>query len=103
MQINFISSINDSDETRTKRTKSHNVEIMMGSETDEIINQCFESLLQNFQKDLEELLRGSELSFDNVDLLYYHLQKSSLKRMGPSYIDSLEWLKNKKSNNKSKK
>ena len=37
MTINFISS-NDSDETRTMRAKSNNVEIMMGSETDEIIN-----------------------------------------------------------------
>ena len=33
MAVNFISS-NDSDETRTMHTKSNNVEIMMGSETD---------------------------------------------------------------------
>ena len=33
MAINFISS-KDSDETRTMHTKSNNVEIMMGSETD---------------------------------------------------------------------
>ena len=36
MAINFISS-KDSDETRTMHTKYNNVEIMMGSETDEII------------------------------------------------------------------
>ena len=40
-------------------------------------------------------MRGSEFNFDSVDLLYYHLQKISLKR-GRSYIDSPEWLKNKK-------
>ena len=34
MEINFISSKPDSDETRTKHTKSNNVEIIMGSETD---------------------------------------------------------------------
>ena len=34
MAIHFISS-KDSDETRTMHTKSNNVEIMMGSETDE--------------------------------------------------------------------
>ena len=37
MAINFISS-KDSDETRTMHTKSNNVEIMMGSETDEEVN-----------------------------------------------------------------
>ena len=36
MEINFISS-KDSDETRTMHTKSNNAEIMIGSETDEII------------------------------------------------------------------
>ena len=36
MAINFISS-KDSDETRTMHIKSNNVEIMMGSKTDEII------------------------------------------------------------------
>ena len=45
MAINFISSKSDYDETRTMRTKSNNVEIMMGSETDEIIKGPFVSLL----------------------------------------------------------
>ena len=42
MAVNFISS-KDSDETRTMHTKSNNVEIMMGSETDETIEELFES------------------------------------------------------------
>ena len=41
MQINFISSKKYSDETRTMHTKSNNIEIMMGSETDEIIEKKF--------------------------------------------------------------
>ena len=48
MQINFISS-KDSEETSTMHTKSHNIEIMMGNETDEIIEKLFESLLQNYK------------------------------------------------------
>ena len=44
MFINFISSKN-SNETRTMLTKSHNIEIMMGSETHKIIKELFESLL----------------------------------------------------------
>ena len=54
-------------------TKSHNIEIMMGSKTDKIIEELFESLLQNDHKDLEETMRGSEFICDSVDLLYYHL------------------------------
>ena len=38
MNINFISS-KDSDEIRTMHTKSNNMEIMMGNETDEIIEE----------------------------------------------------------------
>ena len=68
---------------------------MEGNETDEIINELFESLLQNYQKILEEPMRESEFVPDSIDLLYYHLQKVGLKR-GGSYVDSPEWLKNKK-------
>ena len=60
-------------ETDTMHTKRHNIEIMLGNETDEIIKILFESLLQNYQKDLEESMRGSKSVFDGIDLLYYHL------------------------------
>ena len=86
MSINFI-SFNDSDETRNLRTKSDNIEIVMGDETYQIIDELFESFSQNDQKDLKESLRGSEFIFDSVDLLYYNLQKTSLNRKGSSYID----------------
>ena len=55
MAINFISS-KDSDKARTTHTRSNNVEIMMGSETDEIIEDLFESFLQKYQDRLEESL-----------------------------------------------
>ena len=48
MAINFISSKLDSDETRTMHTKSDNIAIMMGSETDEIIEELFKSLLKRY-------------------------------------------------------
>ena len=93
MQINFIFH-KDSEEIHTMYTKSHNIEIMKGNETDEIIKKLFESLLQNYKKDLEEPMRRSELVPDSIDLLYYHFQKIDVKR-GRSYIDSPEWLNNK--------
>ena len=40
-------------------------------------------------------MRGNEFIRDSVVLLYYHLQKISLKR-SRSYIDSPKWSKNKK-------
>ena len=76
-------------------TTSVNIEIMIGNETDEIIEELFESLLQKYQDGLEKSVKGSEFVFDSIDLLYYNLHKISLNR-GGSYIDSPEWLKNKK-------
>ena len=81
MSINFVSS-KDSEENRIVHTKSHKVEIMMGSEKDEIIEEIFESLLQKYQEMLEESIKGSKFVFDSVNLLHYHLQKISLDRGG---------------------
>ena len=94
MSINFISS-KDSNETRTVHTKSGNIEMMIGNETNEVIEELFDSLLQKYQKGLEESMKGSKLIFDSVDLLYYKFLKISLNR-GRSYTDSPNWLKNKK-------
>ena len=52
-----------------------NIEIMMGNKTDEIIDKLFESFSQNYQKYLEESIRGSNFNFDSVNILYYHLPK----------------------------
>ena len=95
MSINVISS-KDSDETRIIHKKSDNIEIMMGSKTDEIIIELSKSLLQKYQEELEESMKGSEFIFDIVNLFYYHLQKTTLDRTKSSYIDSPKWLKNKK-------
>ena len=85
----------DSDEIRTMHTISHNIEIMMGNETEEIIEELFKSLLQTYQEGLETSMRGSKFVFDSVDLLYRKLPKTNQNR-GGSYIDSPEWIKTKK-------
>ena len=100
MQITFISSL-DTGEFRIMNSKSDNVEIMMGIETDDIINELFESFFKKYQEGLETKMEGSNFVFESVDLLYYSLHKISLNR-GRSYINSRSWIKNKK-NNKSKK
>ena len=92
--INFI-SCKDSDEIHTMHTKSNNLEIFIGGETNEIIEEVYKSLFQTYQEGLDEKIKGSEFIFDSVDALYYKLHKISLNR-GRSYIDSPKRLKNKK-------
>ena len=73
--INFISSKPDSDETRIMYTKSVNVEIMTGIDTNEVIEKLIKSLLQKYQENLEETMRGSEFVFDGVNAFHYDLNK----------------------------
>ena len=96
--FNFLTFL--SSETRTMHSKSDNIEIIIGNETDEIIEELFDSLLQKYQKDLQESMKESEFVFDSADLLYYKLHKINLNRRG-SYLDSAKWLKKKEINNKS--
>ena len=93
-KIIFFSS-KDSEETRTIYGWSDSIEVMVVSETDDITEDYFDSILQRYQKNLEKSMRGSEFVFDSVDSLYYKLQKKSLNR-DVSYIDSPKWLKNEK-------
>ena len=69
---------------------------MNGSDTDEVIEELFESFLQRYEQNLQEKMKGSEFEFDGVKFLYYDFNKISLNR-GGSYIESPKWLKNKKS------
>ena len=78
MAINFISSKPDSDETRIMHIKSINTEIMIGSDTNEVIEELLKSLLVEYQENLEEKMRDSEFVFDGVNVLYYDLNKISL-------------------------
>ena len=94
-EISFISSKPNSDETCIIHTKSNNIEITIGSDTEEVIENLFRSLLLRYQENLEEKMRGSEFVFDGINLLHYDLNKISLNR-GESYINSPDWIENKK-------
>ena len=89
MVIIFVSS-KDSNETGTMYLKSGNIEIVLGNETNETMEELFNSLLQKYQKGLDERMRRSEFVFDSVDLLYYKLHKRSLNRDG-LYTYSPNW------------
>ena len=59
MVMKCISS-QDSNEIRTMDRTNNNTEIMMGKETDEIIEELFKSLLQKYRERLEEKMGGNE-------------------------------------------
>ena len=77
-------------------TRSVCEEFMSGSETEEIAERLFRSLLQTYQDNLQEKMRGSDFIFDGVNYLYYDFNRISISK-GGSYIDSPKWLKDKKS------
>ena len=86
-EINFTSLKPDSDETRVMHTKSDNTDIMIGSDTNEVIKEPFKSFLHRYQEGLQEKMRGSEFEFHRIHLLYSDFNKISLSR-GGSYIES---------------
>ena len=95
-EINFISLKPGSDETHIMHTRSDNIEIIIGDDNDDIIEELFKSFLQRYEENLQEKMRGLDFEFDGVNFLYYDFNKISLNR-GGSYIDSPKWLKDKKS------
>ena len=76
-------------------TKSDNIVIMSGRDTNDVINELFNSFVKRYQEGLETKMKRSSYTFERVDLLEYHFHKISLNR-GSSYINSPEWIKNKK-------
>ena len=66
MAMNFFSSKN-TEEICTMYSKTDDIEVMMGNETDETIEDFFYSFLQKDYKNLKESMRGSEFVFDSVD------------------------------------
>ena len=93
--INFVSLKPGSDETRVMYTRSFNEEIMEGSDTDEVIKSLFESFLKIYDLNLQDKMKGSDFAFMAL-ILYIMILTKHINR-GGSYIDSLQWLKNKKS------
>ena len=68
----------------------------MGSDTEDVIDKLFNTLLHRFQSAQETSNeRGSEFIPDSVELLYYHFQRIDIRR-AESYIISPDWTVSKK-------
>ena len=61
----------------------------------EVIKEIFESLLSRYQIGLEKSMKENEFIFDSIQLLCYKYSKINFKH-GGSYIESPNWIKNKK-------
>ena len=94
MRKNFVFP-DDTGEIRTIFVLSGNKEIRLGNEMDDIVKRFIDSFLNNYKKEEIILRNGNNFVFESVDLLSYHIHKTSLKR-GNSCIKSSEWLINKR-------
>ena len=70
MQIIFV-SFTDENQTRESHTKSDNIAIMRGVETEDIINEVFNTFRKRYQEVLETKMRRSSFTFESFDLLKY--------------------------------
>ena len=68
MQIIFV-SFTDANETREMHTKSDNITIMSGIETEDVINELFNTFRKRYQEGLETKMKGSSFTFERIDLL----------------------------------
>ena len=94
-EIPFVSQKPDSDEKRVMYTKSICEEFVIGSETEEITEKLIMSLLQKYQDNLQNKMRGSDFVFDAINCIYYDFNRITISKVG-SYIESPKWLKDKK-------
>ena len=87
MYIKYIST-KPFNETCTMHPESKQVEFYIGSDTENVINTLFNTLLQNVQR-IQEILneRGSKFIPDSVELLEYELHKIDIIR-AESYMVS---------------
>ena len=75
-------------------SRSDSIKIMINDKADEIIKELFKSLKNGYENILESM-KVSEFLFSYVHLLHYKSHNINQDR-GRSYIDSPDWIKNKK-------
>ena len=73
--INFISS-KDVDEERVMHSKSNDKEFITSDNTNDIVDDFFESLLSRYLSGLETSIRVSDFIFDSVQLLLSKCNKT---------------------------
>ena len=94
-EISVVSEKPGSEETRIMYNRSTREEFMIGSETEEVAENLIMSILQKYQDNLQNKMKGSDFIFSGINYLYYDLNRITITK-GGSYIESPKWLKDKK-------
>ena len=94
MLTSFISS-KSTGETCNINILSDNEKIMWAYETENIINDLFIFLKNNYQLEEQIMRGGTDFKFQSADRLDYKLPKIKLRR-GGSYIESPKRIRNKR-------
>ena len=94
-EISFASQKPDSNEICIMYTRSIPEEIIIGCETEEVTENLIMQLLQKYQDNLQNKMKGSDFIFNGINDLYYDLNRITISK-GGSYIESSKWLKDQK-------
>ena len=70
-EIFFVSQKPDSNEIRIMYTRSIPEEIIIGCETEEVAENLIMQLLQKYQDNLQNKMKGSDFIFNGINYLYY--------------------------------
>ena len=81
-------------------SKSDDIKVIIKDEADKVVKELFDSLKNKYQNNLESM-KYSGFVFHYVYLFYYKCHKINPNHSSESYIDSPDWMKTKKRNNKS--
>ena len=79
--INFISS-KDSEKERVMHSSSNNIKTIPYSDADNVMEKLFSHFVKKYQDNSETSMKGSELFFDFVQLMYCKCYKVNFKRCG---------------------
>ena len=95
MHNNFISD-KDFEDTQTIYSASKAIEVDKESDTENVIDTLFNTILERIQKSIETSNeRRSRFTHESVALLYYYFQKIDIRK-AESYIVSSDWIVSKK-------
>ena len=76
-------------------SKNNNIQIKSHDRADEAIEELLELLLFRYQIGMETSMKGSNVIFDCVSIIYYKWHKINFNHVR-SYTDSPDWIINKK-------
>ena len=88
-------SSKDNDEERVMHSRIDNVEVMINDEGYKVIEEHFQLFLSRYQIAWEPPMKGSDLIFDCIELLYGKCHMINYKYEW-SYLDSSYWNKTEK-------